>query len=280
MSVSVNGKQAFSTIQNALRKGSSEVKLNKIWKALHQELAIGTPSGNRLWLSTQDRERLRRHIIHETHIDPLTEEITGDRMTVAAGTANEKLSEEPVFGDEIRVWCSEGIQLRSGNAVTPPGTSINVNPKEIVLEALEAVTIVENGAAFKQWHRLSANPEIERSVAIYRGHDHAARRVIEFLETVPPRVRSYAAVDFDPAGLIIANSLKADAILAPAHLETVVLDNRINKEEAFNAQYKPEFRSGLPESWQALWDWMVKHRAAITQETMLAHDWRLHPLFR
>ena len=280
MSVSITGKQAFSTIQNALRRGSSEVTLNRIWTALHQELAIGSRFGNRLRLSTQDRERLRRHVISETHIDPLTEEITGDRMAVATRTANEKLSQEPVFGGEIRVWCNEGIQLRSGNAVTPPGTSINVNPKEIVLEALEAVTIVENGAAFKQWHRLSANPKIERSIAIYRGHDRAAKRVIEFLETVPPGVGRYAAVDFDHAGLIIANSLKVDAILVPAHLETVVLDNRINKEAAFNSQYKPELRDGLPESWQALWDWMVEHRAAITQETMLVHGWRLHPLFR
>ncbi len=106
-----------------------------------------------------------------------------------------------------------------------------------------------------------ANPEIERSIAIYRGHDRAAKRVIEFLETVPPGVRRYAAVDFDPAGLVIANSLKVDAILVPAHLDTIVLDNRINKEAAFNSQYKPELRDGLPESWKTLWDWMVKHRA-------------------
>ncbi len=158
MSVSVTGKQAFSTIQNALRRGSSEVTLNSIWTALHQELAIGSRCGNRLRLSTQDRERLRRHIISETHIDPLTDEITGDRMAVAMRTANEKLSQEPVFGDEIRVWCREGIQLRSGNVVTPSGTSMNVNPKEIVSEALKAVTIIENGAAFKQWHRLSLTP--------------------------------------------------------------------------------------------------------------------------
>ena len=89
-----------------------------------------------------------------------------------------------------------------------------------------------------------------------------------------------AAVDFDPAGFEIALALGAAAILLPEDWSKLPLDASVNKARAFDEQYRPELIERIPEGWLQAYEWLVSHRAAFTQESLLARGVSLQLLVR
>jgi len=282
MSSAVHSKQAFRSIQSALRRGAEEVTFNKIWKSLHNELAIGKVIGKKLHLSSSDRAALRQHIQTSVGLDPLLDEIAGDRLEVAAHISDEKWATQTVFGRQIlvkRLCCN--ISLKTGDAVTPPDSALYVDPELIQLSDIAVITIVENGSAFNQWHDVIIDSErVKNSLVIYRGHGQDAARVSLWLSALPEYIKTIAAVDLDPSGLLIAASLGVDAVLLPEDLDLIPLDRRTRKLEIFDKQYMPNQRTRIPNDWLHIWDWMANNQVAITQETMLVNKWSMAPIYR
>ncbi len=282
MSSAVHSKQAFQSIQAALRRGAEAVAFNKIWKSLHNELAIGKVIGKKLHLSSSDREALRQHFQISVGLDPLLDEVSGDRLEVAAHMSDEKWATETVFSRQAlvkRLGCN--ISLKTGDAVTPRGSALYVDPELIQLSDKTVVTIVENGAAFNQWHEVITDSErVKNSLVVYRGHGQDATRVSQWLGALPEYIETIAAVDLDPSGLLIASSLGVNAVLAPDNLDLISLDSRSRKLETFDKQYIPKERARIPSAWLHIWDWMANNQVAITQETMLVNKWNMVPIYR
>jgi hypothetical protein len=281
MSTAVHSKQAFKSIQAALRRGVAEVTFNKIWKSLHNELAIGKVIGNKLHLSSSDRDALRQHIQTSVGLDPLLDEVSGDRLEVAAHISDEKWATQSVFARQVLVksLCCN-ISLKTGDAVTPPNSALYVDPELIQLPQKAVITIVENGSAFNQWHEVITDSEwVKSSLVVYRGHGQDAARVSQWFRLLPENIETIAAVDLDPSGLLIAASLGVDAVLLPQAFDLIPLDKRTRKPETFDKQYMPKQRALIPGGWLHIWDWMAKNRVAVTQETMLVNKWSMAPIY-
>jgi len=282
MSSAVHSKQAFQSIQSALRRGAEEVLFNKIWKSLHHELAIGKLIGKKLHLSNGDRDALRQHIQTSIGLDPLLDEVSGDRLEVAAHMSDEKWATLTVFARQVLVksLCCN-ISLKTGDAVTPPGCALYVDPELIQLSDRAVITIVENGSVFNQWHEVIIDAKrVKNSLVVYRGHSQDATRVSEWLKALPDYIETIAAVDLDPSGLLIASSLGVNAVLVPENLDLIPLDSRTRKLEIFDKQYIPKQRTRIPSAWLHIWDWMANNQVAITQETMLVNKWSMVPIYR
>jgi hypothetical protein len=87
-------------------------------------------------------------------------------------------------------------------------------------------------------------------------------------------------VALDPAGFEIALALGAASILLPEDWSTLPLDASMNKVRAFDEQYRPELIERIPEGWLPAYEWMVRQRAAFTQEALLARGVPLRLLDR
>jgi len=252
------------------------VKATKTWLSLHSELSIGTRSGDKIILSQADRDGLRDFVIGNTGIDPLYEDIDGDRIEMASRTSNEKLSANSVFGNEIKIFRNEHhIKLVDGLATTPPGSYLITSPNNIDLNAIQAIVVVENGAPFRDWSKVVMPKSLRDSLTIYRGHDENAGSVIELLNQRRESTKVYAAVDFDPAGFRIALSLGADAILVPKNHEALLSEKHINKPEAFEKQNNRKSDAMIPAGWRKKWEWLHDNHIAITQEALLSKGWPL-----
>ena len=102
--IAIAGKKAFQSIQAVLRQDKSEVRLSDLWRAIHDELTIGVRlPGGVLRLDAEDRRRLREYIRGLHGLDPLLDELDGDRVELAARTSNEKFSAQSVFGRFLRL---------------------------------------------------------------------------------------------------------------------------------------------------------------------------------
>lgn len=282
MSSSVHSKQAFQSIRAALQRGAEAVAFNKIWKSLHNELAIGKVIGKKLHLSSSDRDALRQHFLVSVGLDPLLDEVSGDRLEVAAHMSDEKWATQTVFSRQVLVknLCCN-ISLKTGDAVTPPGSALYIDPELIQLSNEAVITIVENGSVFNQWHEVIIDSErVKNSLVVYRGHSQDAASVSQWLSALPEYIETVAAVDLDPSGLLIASSLGVNAVLLPEKFELIPLDNRTRKLEIFDKQYIPKQRTRIPSAWLHVWDWMANNRVAITQEAMLVNKWSMVPIYR
>lgn len=282
--IAIAGKKAFQSIQAVLRQDKSEVRLSSLWRAIHDELSIGVRvPGSALRLNAEDRHRLREYIRGLHGLDPLLDELGGDRVELAAHTSNEKFSAQPVFGRLLRLVSRRSeISLTTGRASTPPGSALTLDPSLIKAESIDAmVVVVENGAVFNRWHDVPiTDPRVVEALAVYRGHDQEARVVADWLVSLPDGASIVAAVDFDPAGFEIALALGASSILLPDDWSNLPLDAASNKVRAFDEQYRPELIERIPEGWLPAYEWLVSHRAAFTQEGLLARGVPLRLLDR
>lgn len=270
------GRQVYKSIQRVLQQRSAQVTINKTWLQIHTEFAVGSRVGKYLKLTAEDRERLRSTLRQVTGLDPLRDNLEGDRLAMSRRSTNEKLASQPVFGEEIKLFrLQQPIPLVGGTASTPPGSYLITNPVQLDTARLDAIVVVENGAAFLNWAKLCAGGGIRHALALYRGHDDSARRVLNLLQRVRSKARIYAAVDFDPAGFRIALSLGADALLAPEHYPQILRETHLNKPEAFDKQNTKAEDANIPAGWRIAWDWIHQHRIAVTQEALLARRWNM-----
>jgi hypothetical protein len=274
-------RQIFNSIQTVLRKRHFAVDTNKTWTELHTELSIGTLKGKKILLSKEDRNKLREFVINDTGIDPLDGDISGDRLTLADKTANEKLSNQTVFGNEIKLFRNNlAIQLSTGDALTPAGTYLSTTFESIDLQNFDKIIVVENGTVFKNWSNSVLPEDILDALVIYRGHDTGSRDVKELLKSKGEHTQIFAAVDFDPEGFRIALDFDADAILTPERYEELRLLPNINKDPEFTKQNNHKCESMIPLKWKPIWNWMHDSRTAITQESILVKNWPLMLLYK
>lgn len=275
------GRQEIQVIQRGLRERSVQVPLNKTWRRIHDELGIGNPHRGKLDMRPRDWQQLRDWASSQVGIDVLAEEIpTGDRLALSTRLRHEKWSNEQVF--EGMVWVARRagtIATRTGGIQTPPGVLAMAASEEIVLDQIDRVVIVENGAAARCWHQANIPPNLEGALLLYRGHGAEGKAAATWLKALPARIRKIGFFDFDPAGLKLALDYEVDAILVPADREDPALlaepHNTPGSHEDQIRRYAQ--RPALPLTWQALWEWMTSdgRRCALMQENLVARRWPL-----
>ena len=180
--IAIAGKKAFQSIQAVLRQDKSEVRLSDLWRAIHDELTIGVRlPGGVLRLDGDDRRRLREYIRGLHGLDPLLDELDGDRVDLAARTSNEKFSAQSGFGGFLRLVSRRPeIHLHTGCASTPPGSALTVDPSLIMAESLGAMAVVvENGAVFSRWAKAAEEGLVALAgFMVHAGVDGGSQQVI------------------------------------------------------------------------------------------------------
>ena len=264
-------KQTYNRIQRAVRQRSCRVPFNGTWQELHDALGVGVLDGQSLILSAADRDRLRGWARQEFGADPLQDDIGGDRLAVAAQARNEKWATEPVFSGMMQVNVRTGaVPLRQGSACTPPGTLLAVTASELLTEHLTATVLVENGIVARRWAQCHIPPDLTGALMVYRGHSSDVKVVSEWLDALPSTIRRVGYFDFDPAGIGMAIDYKVDALLIPTVLDESLVAGFMNKPESFSEQMarRPALGGQLPAALRDVWQWMVSHRCAVTQESL------------
>jgi DNA topoisomerase VI subunit A len=159
---------------------------------------------------------------------------------------------------------------------TPAGTYLVVTPEVAGRVSCERLLFVENLETFRQLERYDWIDYQGKSVlVIYRGD--SALSTGEALEVLRARSEPiWAFVDFDPAGLVIANSLPAgrlERIVLPEEAWLRKAANTSRGRQLFGEQEqgaRPSLERATPPDVQRAWAVLAELRSAVTQERMLS----------
>lgn len=267
-------KRYYSVVQSALQKRSYFVPANKTWSEIHNELGVGSLSGQQIKFTREDHATLRQWLQDEVGADPLNTRIKGDRLQVATLVSNEKWATQSVFSGMISVNAFSGcVPCHKPDGKTPPGTLLLVPAESLDVSRIGAVVLVENGIVARNWYKCSFPGDLAEALMVYRGHGAESEACASWLRSLPANVRKIGYFDLDPAGLGIAVDYDVDAILIPDLLDDSLLEGKNNKPDEFDKQIanRPELPRQLPPALTNLWEWMSadNRRCAITQERIM-----------
>lgn len=263
-------KQNVQVIKRVLDTYATHAKLNQTWEYMHREYRVGRRDRNNLFFTPQDRAILQQIVLNDTGLD-LHEAIpTGTRTAVAALAIDEKWADESIQQHRIYVSSKKPIQLTDG-VVHLGGDSVAwIDWRKLDIARIDTLVIVENIEAITHWPAFVLPDALESALAIYRGHDISATAVVTLLAALPSTTRVIWFIDFDPAGLVIANSaVRCDGLVIPANPLSLEKHSHV---ERFNTQWSRYHSADakLPANWISLWNLMTTHKLAISQEALCA----------
>jgi len=274
-------KKSYSAVQRILRNRSFKVPLNAIWKELHDELGVGSMSSTHLVLSADDHATLREWFSLEAGSDPLITTVSGDRLNTASLVRDEKWATESVFSGMMQVNVISGVvPIAQGDAITPPGTLLEVTADDLQTDRIDTVVLVENGIVARYWHKSQIPAELASALMVYRGHSAENTKCVRrWIDQLPSPIKKVGYFDFDPAGLGIAIDYRMDAILIPDSLDERLIEGTNNKPESHVLQLarRPDLCVQLPASCFEVWTWMTtdNRKCAVTQERLTVMNWPL-----
>lgn len=189
-----------------------------------QDYNIGTVMGASLHFSPQDKSQIRALLLKTESIDAATTDPTQwdglSRIDSLAWGSNEKLTSASVRAQRVAVKHLPGkcLLFNSQILVLPDGCNLDINWSWLAENSRhQHVLVVENWEAFDRIHYATldfasagVNPLVVfRGSSVYQ-QDH----VVALLKTLQQPVTAF--VDFDPAGLVLAQALPYfSAIITP-----------------------------------------------------------------
>lgn len=206
-------------LQGLVEERPTQRSAGKIAKHFCEHFSLGRDVGRCIEYRTEHHS-MALSLLQAHDLPVKKPSTTGLRADSAkfGGLSEKSLSVAPHAGS-IAIKCFGGCYLDSTSLTTPPDSYLVVTPEFSRNITCDKWMMVENLETFRNLERYKwINYRNEAVVAIYRGDSTLSTGdAIELL-----RMRSepiWAFVDFDPAGLIIANSLPA------ARLERLILPN-------------------------------------------------------
>jgi len=267
----------FNAISKVVRGHKTNVTITSVWNDIHEDTSLGARFGKRLVFTTNEIDGLRQYAIFLTGLDPLFQDLSGNRVEVAAKTGNEKFGNELVFGRMV-VMATLGqssIPLKSGDVARAPASILmSTHLDRLDLDRIQdqKVLVVENGTTIQHCDELELPEPWINALVVYRGHRQNARHAKTIVRNQPSENLAFMG-DFDPAGIDIATRDGRGVLLIP-DLEVVAALNQkalngINQRDVFNQQHvsfrRLKARSTEP-SWVAMLNYMEQKQIAITEE--------------
>lgn len=270
---------AFNThqirfLQRLVQESPTHRLAGEVSRHFCEHYSLGTAVGRQIQYR-EDHHRMARSLLLSNDL-PLESLPVASRADIAVfgGLSEKALSAAPHAGS-VAVKCIGNCTLDGVPLRTPPGTHLIVTPETGSRIQCERLLVVENLETFRQLERYSWIDYRNLTVlAVYRGDPTlstggAAGVVRERAEPI------WAFVDFDPAGLLIANALPADRLErlilpSPRWLQQAAntsrgrqlfADQETTASAALDRSTSPEVRSG--------WGVMRELRSGVTQERML-----------
>ena len=255
---------------------------NRVLARFVEEYNIGERVGASFTFSESDKEDIRQLLLASEGIDTaITSPEQWFGLTRAESLAyggNEKLTDSSVRSDRVAIKTLPGKPLMlNGQSITlPNGVNLDLDWHWLVSNH-KTVLLVENWEAFNGIHQVTFNLSRagENPLVVFRGSPvYRQDYVISLLRKLAVPV--YAFVDFDPAGLVIAQSLPFFSGLIAPPFE--VLELALAK-----AKNQNRYLSQLPEAKGALdrtpnqeiaqhWRQIQAHGKALPQEYFLMEN--------
>jgi len=273
----------YNAISHMLRAHKTEVTVSDVWRRINGTTSLGSLVGKKLFFTRDELEGLRRYGRSITGLDPLLEDLGGNRIEVAEKTSNEKHSGEAVFGRMVSV-VTKGrsvLPLRGEcqDASAPANVVLSVAVADIDHDRLKAQKIVisENGSTITAGHLLTLPREWSDALVIYRGNGRDKRHVSSIVASQPSENIAFLH-DFDPAGLSEAAGKGKGVVIIPSPEYLHSLDEQslsnVNQPAVFNRQaalFKTLSTRVSGDAWQSILALMKAKRVAIMEEHMIAH---------
>lgn len=263
-------------LQRLVSERPSQRRGGEIANFFCEHYSLGTVVGRNIEYREVDHkgaESLLR--AHDLPVEPLKSDATRADVAQYGGLSEKHFSEAP-HARSMAVKFIGRCSLNGQSLTTPCGTYMVLYPESAMQVTCDRILLVENLETFRrledyQWVRYDGLSVM----AIFRGDPSLS--ISDSLEVVRRRSEAiWAFVDFDPAGLAIANSLAQD------RLERIVLPPTAWLKEASDthrgrllfADQASRYAATLDGSIHAqvsFWWREMKHlQSAVTQERMLS----------
>lgn len=270
-------KAQFNAILKVVREGKKEIGISGVWTRIHEETSLGARKGKQFVFTDDEFEGLRRYGKHLTGLDPLYQDLSGNRVEVAAKTGCEKFGNELVFGRMVVMATlgNSSIPLKSGEVAQAPASvlmSTHLDCVDFDLMQRQKVLIVENGTTIQHCAELVLPEAWADALVVYRGHGENVSHVETLIRNQPSDTLAFMG-DFDPAGIDIATRHGKGVLLIPdlavvASFDAAALA-KISQREVFNRHHvsfrRLKARSTEP-LWQAMLNYMDQRQIAIMEE--------------
>ncbi|EAZ98132.1 hypothetical protein [Marinobacter sp. ELB17] len=267
----------FNAISKVVRGHKTDIAVSDVWAEIHEETSLGARIGKRLVFTTEDIDSLRQYAKYLTNLDPLFQDLSGNRVEVAAKTGNEKFGNELVFGRMVVMATlgNSSIPLQSGeSARAPANVLMSTHLDRIDLDRLQSqkLLILENGTTIQHCEKLVLPESWCDVLVVYRGHGENVPHVDTLIRNQPSETLAFLG-DFDPAGIDIATRHGKGVLLIPdlaviASFDAAALA-KISQREVFN-RHHVSFRRlkarSTEASWQAMLSYMDQRQIAIMEE--------------
>lgn len=275
-----NDKQTFKLVVKAIQTSQSDVSYNKTWKHLNRELGIGLVFGEKLRLTTSDRQHLAQLIAKETEIDATTFDLSllSDltRIEISNQVIDEKWSNKKIR-ESIIYLRSLNDELRlDRNYAVPTGGYLAIPWQQAINHKHNIIIAIENLEVFLNAQSVNWPQELlfYDPVIVYRGDTEAAPSAFkQFIEATTQCY--YVFFDYDPAGFVMALTQPRQPLLIIPDASVEIL-KKYSKKSAYNNQFKSvEYLKNKTSVFQSHIDAITIHQLAVMQEKIISSQMSL-----
>ena len=281
-------KQLLAVIERAIQSDNQVFPLNQSWMFLHQEYNIGRMQGNKLEVTSQDKDELLALVKLETGVDlgeiSVVDFAAMNREQVLSFALDEKMAGQAVKKDRLAIKTLAGYSLKiNGESFSLPGSGhLDMALSDLSSTAHHCILLIENYRCFDSLEKMRLNlpDQYADPLVLFRGDnvysENTVRRLLAQLN-LPVLVLA----DLDPQGLIIAQSFpNVIGLVAPclADLEALFKDKQKVNSKLYEKQLAGcgNSLSSSPHSLiRHLWEMMKTHQAGIVQEHWLQAGFEL-----
>ena len=204
-------------LQRLVKERPAQRRAGTVANFFCEHYSLGTAVGRQIDYSDEHLRTAAALLrIHDLPVEPMALDANRGDLALYGGLSEKSLSTAP-HAASIGVKCLGACILDASALKTPEGSYLVVNPSVAGRIQCDRLMLVENLETFRELERYSWIDYRELAVlAVYRGDSTLSNG--EALKLIRTRSEPiWAFVDFDPAGLAIANALPAE------RLERVVL---------------------------------------------------------
>ncbi|WP_274645014.1 DUF7281 domain-containing protein [Pseudomonas serbica] len=257
-----------------------EYPAGKGLEAFCEEYGVGYRDGKSFRFYATAREKIKR-ILLASNYDWRSDISTFNQLSraeVSRLSNNEKDTSRPVREGKVAIKSLPGrpLLLTTGPITLPPGTNLDVGFEWVAANIRhDSVLVIENWECFERAHDVELLGEIPGNpLVVFRG-DPTVYKVgftHALLEQLQKPVAAF--VDYDPAGIVIAQGLPCfESFVAPSD-EVLELLLEGGNGERFAEQYSSNTVKVLDtlehEQLRHAWQLINKHGKALPQEKMIS----------
>jgi hypothetical protein len=272
-------KQTVRSLLRVVQSTDERFAASRVLKEFSDAYGIGRSKGAGILFDQEDKTGIRE-ILRAEGIDPSTDPAAWDGISRARALhlgRDEKFASTPVKRQRVAIKTLPGRPLNiNGRAlILPPGCHLDVDgATTAALLTHETILLVENWESFNRIHEtdLVLSSAGQNPLVVWRGDlsDTRADHALALLQELDVPV--WAFVDFDPAGLLIADGLPRLAGIVspePERLEHDLAHGLPGRYQDQLPMVAAALDASRHESVRKLWGIIRRYGRALPQERYL-----------